>query len=134
MLNFISESEILLVPSISRKEKGGVLSLSVSLEAGGDPLPQNEGAPDGPVSFLLSLSSPHVFLGSPMVSVNASLMNSSLLILVVVFFLCVPVCLRVYLRVYIHVCGRVRTLHSPYLLGIAILPGTRQNSVSFKLV
>lgn len=44
----------------------------VSLDAEGDRLPQNEGAPDGlPFFFFLSPSSPPLFLGSPMVSVNA---------------------------------------------------------------
>lgn len=45
----------------------------VSLDAEGDCLPQNEGAPDGLpfFFFFLSPSSPPLFLGSPMVSVNA---------------------------------------------------------------
>lgn len=64
-------------------------TLSVSLDAEGDHIPQNEGAPDGPVSFLWSPSplswQSHGFC--------ECLMKSSLLILVVFFFfLCACAC------------------------------------------
>lgn len=76
----------------------------MSLGAEGDHLPQNEGAPDGPVSFLLSPSSPHLFLGSPMVSGNASLMKSSLLMLLV-FSVCVCVRVHACACVCMHTCS-----------------------------
>lgn len=95
----------------------------VSLDAEGDCLPQNEGAPDGlPFFFSFLVSFLSTALSWQSHGFCECLMKSSFLILVVVFFFSVCMCMPVYTHV----------LHSSCLLGRAVLPETRQSPVSFK--